>query len=243
MNRSFSKFLIFVFLLTSHYGICLDPVKDNQQREKLLIQHVRNSIASGALETSKLSNHILDIHGFSSRKIRQFLNNVCALPNANYLEIGLWKGSTWISALYLNQETMQSAIGIDNWSQNGPWQDFMANCSLFLPGYPYELSFEDCFKFDTQKIVSPINIFFYDGDHSASSHELAFYYFNNVLDDIFIAIVDDWNFPDVAVGTKTAFANLKYEILFEVVLPANYNADKDNWWNGLYVAVIKKPKE
>jgi hypothetical protein len=60
--------------------------------------------------------------------------------------------------------------------------------------------------------------------------------------EFWIAIVDDWNFPEVPLGTKAAFEKLNYRVLFEVVLPAQHNGDVANWWNGLYVAVIHKPK-
>jgi len=60
------------------------------------------------------------------------------------------------------------------------------------------------------------------------------------LDDTFISIIDDWNWKGVQTGTKQAFKKLGYEILFEKILPANFNQDRQNWWNGLYVAVIRK---
>jgi hypothetical protein len=71
---------------------------------------------------------------------------------------------------------------------------------------------------------------------------MAFVYYNDVLDDVFIGVIDDWNIEAVREGTFAAFAKLKYEVLYEQALPARYNGDKDQWWNGYYVAVIPKLK-
>ncbi len=69
---------------------------------------------------------------------------------------------------------------------------------------------------------------------------MAFTYFDPILDDLFIAVVDDWNWDDVKTGTRLAFEKLDYHVLYEVELPASANGDTLNWWNGLYVAVISR---
>lgn len=40
-----------------------------------------------------------------------------------------------------------------------------------------------------------------------------------------------------------AFKELHYNVLHEWSLPADYNGDEKNWWNGLYVAIIEKSKK
>lgn len=215
-----------------------------EDRGVVLIKHVEKCIERATLKRSKLPSSVLKLEGYSSVKVRHFLNNLCSLPNTSYLEIGVWKGSTFISALYGNQSTVIQAIGIDNWSKfGGPYTEFKANVEKYISNINYEFYSEDSFKFDIQKISQPVNVYFYDGDHSALSQEMAFTYFNDVLDDVFIAVVDDWNFPAVPEGTHSAFEKLNYEVLFEKVLPAKHNRDINNWWNGLYVAVIRKNVE
>jgi len=71
--------------------------------EDTLIKHVQFSIGAAEKGLSNLNENILNIHGMSSAKNRHFLNNICNFPYVNYLEIGCWKGSTFISALYENQ--------------------------------------------------------------------------------------------------------------------------------------------
>ncbi len=214
------------------------------QREEFLISHVVKSIELGWKEESKLNKKVLKLKGMSSAKNRHFLNNLCSLPTANYLEIGCWKGSTWVSALYGNLGSLNSAVAIDDWSEfGGPINEFHSNSARFLGTVGYSVYSADCFAVDVHQLFhKPVNIYFYDGEHSELHQEMAFTYFNDILDDVFIAVVDDWNWEHVQRGTRTAFEKLHYEILFEEFLPAKVQGDLEQWWNGLYVAVIRKPK-
>ena len=209
--------------------------------EHELIEHVKKCIHLASQGVSKLPSRALELEGLSSPKVRYFLNNICSLPNSTYLEVGVWKGSTFVSALFGNQNSILHATAIDNWSEfDGPRQEFQDNCKL-IDNVAFEFHEGDSFSIDKAALFkSPVNIYFYDGNHSAESHEKAFTYFNDILAPTFIAIVDDWNWEMVQNGTKRAFEKLGYTILFEQVLPARYNCDTSQWWNGLYVAVIKK---
>ena len=94
---------------------------------------------------------------------------------------------------------------------------------------------------DIKKIFkNNINVYFYDGDHSFEAQKSAFTYFNDIFADTFIAIVDDYNREHVRQGTMAGFQELNYQVLFDVFLPASFDGDKKQWWDGLYVAVIAK---
>src|SRR2546426_12350592 len=80
------------------------------------VEHTLHSIFAAERGDSKLTSEILGLAGFSSPRMRHFLNNVCSFPSVNYLEIGTWKGSTLLSASYLNSGQF---TGIDNFSQFG----------------------------------------------------------------------------------------------------------------------------
>jgi hypothetical protein len=208
-----------------------------------LVRHVQTSIANAEKLASKLNKEVLEIEGMSSPKVRHFLNNLSSLPQANYFEIGCYKGSTLIASLFGNQDTISSAVAIDNWSEFG-WhkEEFQKNCMNFLSLNAYTFYEDDCFSIEPKSVCShPVDIFFYDADHTELSQELAFTHYNEVFADLFIAVIDDWNHPPVRLGTAAAFKKLGYEVLFEIVLPAKKNADIENWWNGLYVSVLKKP--
>jgi hypothetical protein len=64
------------------------------------------------------------------------------------------------------------------------------------------------------------------------------------LADVFVTIVDDWNSPGVAAGTKEAFMELGYTVVYGEVLGGGHTHSLSNvrnpWHNGLYVAVVTK---
>jgi hypothetical protein len=244
-----------------------------------LVTAVERSLMQTQLGISKLEKSIFFLNGMSSPKVRHFLNNLCELPDTRYLEIGSWRGSTIISALYHNHTTVSEAIGIDNFSEfhsthaNGlifnvnplinmldadgqrfflsaasPKEELIEKSDFFLPTKPQRFNFydDDCFsdtilhQLKTAHSQTRINTYFYDGGHDRQSQFKAFTEYDFILDDEFIAIVDDWNAEGVKEGTFEAFTSLGYRVVKEWELPANSNGDIYNWWNGLYVAVIEK---
>ena len=223
-----------------------------------LIEHVKNSIQNAENGHSKLTSDILALRGLSTARVRHFLNNLCTLPNASYLEIGVWRGSTFISALYQNTQNLSHAVAVDNWSDQFFSQyegvdariDFIANTSQYLPQNSFVLYDQNSFTIEVKNISNrPIDIYFYDGNHSEEAQRRAFTYFNDAFADTFIAVVDDWNYKTVQVGTQKAFKELGYIVLFERVLAApplarieEIDFTMDTWWNGLYVAVIQKQR-
>jgi hypothetical protein len=220
-----------------------NSLDDNQ---KLLINHVIKSIENAYLGKSKLTEEIFKIPGMSSKKGRSLLNNICSLEGAKYLEVGTWMGSTFVSALYKNENTILKAVAIDNFAEfnsGNVKQKLLENINNFLVTTTNKIKFydTDCFNFDINKICDEkFNIYFYDGEHTVNSQYLAFTYYNDILSDTFIAIVDDYNWSYVKDGTQKAFKNLNYQILYEQFLPSKYNGDLDSWWNGTYIAVISK---
>lgn len=238
MRMSRFVFFFLCFFYSAYAADLLTP------KEESLILHIQESISKAERGISKLKKRVLTIEGMSSPKVRHFLNNICSLENSCYLEVGCWKGSTWVAALFHNYLSVLDAIGIDNWSEfGGPRGEFLANCRTYLANYPRFRTYSyDAFTLDKSAIFQmPVTIYFYDGNHSEMSQELALTYYDEVLNDLFILIVDDWNFPPVAQGTREGIRKLGYQVLFEQALPADYNGDRAKWWNGLYVALIKKP--
>jgi hypothetical protein len=238
MNLHKISFALLFLLTTGDQALALTS------REIQLINHVEQSITHADQGISKLTGQILALPGMTSPKVKHFLNNICSLQHTSYLEIGVWKGATFISALYDNQPSIRQAVAIDNWSEfGGPAQEFKANCQSYLSRVPYKFYAEDAFAIDIKNLFNaPVDIYFYDGNHTAESQELAFTYYNDLFASSFIAIIDDWNYEPVRIGTERAFAHLGYTVLFEQKLPARFNGDVAQWWHGLYVAVIRKHK-
>ena len=93
------------------------------------------------------------------------------------------------------------------------------------------------------------NIFLYDGDHSKHAHYTALHHYYDCLDDIFIYIVDDWNWQDVRDGTMDSIRDLSLRILYEKEIRlTNDNSVtpepqlSKGWWNGIYVVILQKNK-
>lgn len=218
-----------------------NTTKDLSSKEKALIDHVIQSIRNSQQEKSQLYSEILELPGMSNSRVRHFLNNICQRMGTSYLEIGCWQGSTFISSLYANSHALKYAVGIDNWSEfGGPIEAFKGNCKRFLDVNDFEFYHSDCFSIDLDLFKHKINTYFYDGLHTEESQYLAFKYYDSVFENVFIAIVDDWNREPVRKGTFKALKDLSYEILFEADLTDRKNGKDKSWWNGLYIAVIKK---
>src|SRR3990167_7098778 len=137
----------------------------------MLIKHVERSIENAEKGISKLNSDILGLRGLSSSKVRHFLNNICSLEGASYLEIGVWRGSTFISALYGNAKKLSHAVAIDNWAKDG-WSnpdavnakdDFLKKTSHYLSNNIFTVYAQDSFTVDVKKIAThPVNIYFYE---------------------------------------------------------------------------------
>jgi hypothetical protein len=194
--------------------------------------------------------------GFSGVCFRHFLNNLCNFEDANYLEIGTFRGSSLVSAAYGNTDVLNEIHAIDNFSEfivedSGfhPRDDIEKNFNLYLGPAKNKINFyeEDCWSFDLTKLPK-IQIYFYDGDHSQEAQTKAFTYFEPVFDDVFIAVVDDWNQRKVRLGTEAALSQINYDVIgSRAIIPGRRpdNASRVNnpdplWWGGTYIAVLRK---
>ncbi len=201
---------------------------------------IENIIQQSKKHQSKLTKEVLDLDGMSSPKIRHFLNNICAQKNIKYLEIGSWKGSTLCSALYNNYHIQATAI--DNFSHHcdSTIKPILEkNIKTYLSNNNLVVINEDCFKLDLS-LLNKFNVYFYDGAHDKLSQEKAITYFYPVLEDKFILIVDDFNNDSVRAGTDSGIKKMNLNIIKEWRLSAKNNGDIEQWWNGLFVAIMSK---
>jgi hypothetical protein len=188
-------------------------------------------------DQTKLSSKAISMEGMSSFYVRNLLNKSVSYPNVKYLEIGAWKGSTFYSALHNNKPDY--ALAIDSFCTfGGPEKEFRQNMSDV--GANFEFLNQDCFTVDVNNINHKFNVYFYDGEHTHKDQELALTHYYNVLDNTFLFICDDYNWPQVQSGTKEGILKNNLKILDERTLLSNHNGDTTTWWNGLYVAVLSK---
>jgi hypothetical protein len=217
-----------------------------------LTEHLQHCFEKAERLESNISPEIIAMEGMTGLKTRHFLNNLLSMEDARYLEIGVWKGSSACSALYGNKAV---AVLIDNFSGfGGPKAEFLANLERFEGENDVEFIENDCFKIFDPLVLPPFNIYFFDGDHSEEAQRKALTHFLPAMEDEFIFIVDDWNWPQVRSGTSMGIfdSNLSVEYSHFIRLTANdrhTHEDKSlpegtaekTWWNGLAAFVLKKP--
>jgi len=206
-----------------------------------LEKHIRNAFDNAEKEISKVSYEILTMEGMTGKKTRHFYNNLLNIEDARYLEIGVWKGSSICSAIYKNKI---KAVCIDNWNEfSGPKDEFIKNINKYRGINDVTFIEQDCFTVDVSKLPK-FNIYMYDGCHLKESHYKALVHYYNCLDDIFIYIVDDWNWKDVRDGTFDAIKDLNLKLLYSI---DNRTTNDDThptyqhmWHNGIYIAILQK---
>jgi len=183
---------------------------------------------------SKITDDILKMDGMSGKKTRHFYNNLLNTTDARYLEIGCWKGSSVCSAMCGNKATV---VCIDNWSQfGGPKEEFLINFLKYKGENNARFIEQDCFQVDITTLPK-FNIFMYDGDHASDSHNKALLHYYECLDDIFIYVVDDWIHPDIREGTYLSIIHLNLTVLYSKEIRCEC---AETWWNGIFVAILKK---
>jgi hypothetical protein len=203
------------------------------------INRVAAAIDNAMNDVTKLPQSVFTIPGMSSRENRILLNELIKEYD-KYLEIGVHKGSTFVSAMYNNNAT---AVAIDNFSQFGNYEEnkrwFDQSCNEHnISNFTFINA--DCFNLseEQKEIVKGTNVYFYDGDHRAEDQENALTYYLDVLTNQFIFIVDDWNHEPAKEGTRIGLSKCGLKIHKEWTL-TNHTTSK-NWHNGLYVAVLEK---
>ena len=213
--------------------------------ETIYKNHIINAFQNADKCISKITFDITTMEGMTGLKTRHFYNNLLNITDARYLEIGTWKGSSVCSAMCGNQAKV---ICIDNWSEfGGPKSEFLFAFEKFKGNNDASFIESDCFKVNVS-LLPKFNIYMYDGAHDAESHYNALLHFFNCLDDTFIFIVDDWNWPSVRNGTMDSIKKLNLKILYENAIKTTNNdthpewgsPGQKEWHNGIYVAVLQK---
>lgn len=212
-------------------------------------------------EHSKASQRELEIHGLSSNRLRCFINNLCSNENAKYLEIGVYRGGTLLSALYGNEHC--KAVGIDNFKydprepkKHAPEGDIWSNVKSQLEdniaryGDPdsgvninnirmitsdfQQVTFEESEKFNICFFdVDPVNTAVYDDFFEKITPNLAF---SSVL------IFSNYSNSRHSVELRDALVrhSNKLEIEWEMDRISSGLSDATKYYSGILVLGIKK---
>lgn len=218
-----------------------------------LIKHIEDSFHWGELEVSKLTQEIINIHGITSNKVKCFLNNLCNIDGATYLEIGVFRGSTFCSAIYGNDIT---AIGIDNWSSpylmpsgvsqklnfymkdsdSDPKEEFIYNVKKFGTEGKVSVYRGNYLDFD-YNILPKIDIVFYDGETKYYDQYTTIKKILPIMRDNSIIVMDDWNWSNESV--VKAIEDSGFYIQHHKSVFTN-GEDMKDFWNGIGVFLISR---
>ncbi|MFZ0284418.1 MAG: class I SAM-dependent methyltransferase [Terriglobales bacterium] len=212
-----------------------------------LVSHLQTAFNQAMAGAGRIDPAALEMDGMSGRKYRLLINNLIAsLPDARYLEIGTWAGSTLCSAINGNSVR---ATAIDNWSEfGGPKEQFLKNLERFTTPSS-EVSFlERDFRAVDYTRLGKFNVYMFDGPHTAADQFDGIRLVLPALEDNFILIVDDWNHPPARQGTLKALHELNLSVLhsFEIrtTLDGSHTPrarQASDWHNGYFIAVMAKP--
>lgn len=218
-----------------------------------LINHIDDSIEWGNHEVSKLNQDIIDIHGITSNKVRCFLNNICSI-GGTYLEVGVFRGATFCSAIYQNDI---HSIGIDNFASPNlmpmgvsqklatylkkrldvsPQDDFLGNVKRFGNTDMIDVYRTDYTTFDYSQLPK-LDIIFYDGDTRYHDQYTVLKKLIPQFADQTILIMDDWNWDSGALRQVITEENLYVSHQREIFTEGE---DMEHFWNGLGVFLIER---
>jgi hypothetical protein len=195
---------------------------------------------------SKLPAEIRAMKGMSGQRYRTLINTLIeALDRPRYLEIGSWPGSTVAAAIYCN--TVQACC-IDNWSQFlGTKERFLANIEKAKSSNTEFRLIEHDFRNVDYHTLDKFNVYFFDGPHSEVDHRDAILIVQPCLDDRFVLIIDDWNWPAVRVGTMSGLLAAKCQVESSVQVRTTLDntssllvCEASDWHQGYFIAVVRK---
>ena len=222
-------------------------------------KNLKVSLFQALAMNTKISNEIKFMSGMSGKKYRYLINNLVSLTkNSRYLEIGSWAGSTVCSALYGNQA---KAVCIDNWLKFDTEESIKKVYNTKDQKKEFEINTKKIitekidFKFiesDFRKVnyskLGKFNIYCYDALHEEEHQYMGITIAQPALDDVFILIIDDWNWKEVRQGTLRAINDLNLKVISKIEikttqnnsLPKLFVGQYSDWHNGYFIAVCKK---
>jgi hypothetical protein len=212
---------------------------------------IRDAFQDAMAFRGKLCEDAFAVPGFSGRKFRLFMNNLIAqVQDPRYLEIGVYHGASFCSAMAGNKLRI---VGIDNWLGNwdnydGKRDIFDSHLAKFVTPETDVTIMEGDFRHVEYARMEKFNIMFYDGSHSEKDQYDGVFLPSAAMEDNFILIVDDWNWPQVRKGTLDALRYLLLDIEYSVEVRTSFAGEvfpvihgkNSEWHNGMLAAVISR---
>jgi len=210
------------------------------------IELIKEAIEKAKNHQSKMDEKAWSVPALSSLKIRHLMNNLGAI-STRYFECGVHVGGLFSSTIR-NNPNLTIATANDSFESDVTNGDpveprFYDNVNKCLcPETKFSMLKGDTFKIDPKEVSGPIDLYLFDADHSYESQRKAITHFLSSMADEFIVCVDDADWEDVIKGTQDGIVDSGCEVLFEDAF-AGGDHDNETWWNGFYVALLRKKKE
>ncbi len=207
-----------------------------------LARHVVDAIA-----LSGIPKKLNDIPGLTSMRVQTLLN-LLAKGVGSYMEIGSYLGATAAAVLHDNPI---NAHFIDKWEEQiqpkrddltlpaNSLEEFKKNIAPFVGNSNVQIIPADMFNVNTIPYNQSIQLFFYDGPHDADTTYKAITYYYSALASEAIIVMDDANWDGVVDATIAALTDCGAQITYQKMM-LNSEENSREWWNGLFIAVIKK---
>lgn len=208
-----------------------------------LVKHVAEAVAKSGVP--RINNKI---PGLTSARVQTLLNEV-AKGVGSYLEVGAYLGSTGAAVL---QDNPIKAYFVDRWQEqiqpnrkdlggipDNSKEQFANNIDPFIGDSYVTIIDSDFLSVDLTKIDSKIQMMFYDGPHDEQQVRNAVLYYYPVLADEAVIIFDDANWEGVVAGANRGFDETGLQLIYKKLI-LNSEENPKEWWNGLYITVVKK---
>lgn len=207
------------------------------------IEAIKEAIEKAKNHQSKMDETAWSVPALSSLKIRHLMNNLGAI-STRYFECGVHKGGLFCSTVRNNDNILiacaNDSFESDNDSDDKALPQFEVNAvKCKSDDTVFTLIIGDTFSKDPRSVPDQIDLYLFDADHSYESQRKAMTHFLPAMADEFIICVDDHDWQDVWLGTHDGLKEANVDILFEEPFKGG-DHDNDGWWNGFYVALLKK---
>lgn len=240
---------IFTF---SGNGTITDAVNTYGNWNTVETQRLQHALKKTLRGEHKLSESVRTMEGFSGRLYRSLINNLIeTTPDARYLEIGSWTGSTACAAMEGNS---CDVLCIDNWhglhaGQTAPSEEAKSAKETFQKNTNSIITEKINFKFIEQNYktidyntLGKFNVYLFDGPHEFQDQVDGIIMAQPALDDTYVLIIDDFNYLTAQDATAKAFEEIKANAIAWLDIRTTRDAlgVSSNWHNGYYIGVIKK---
>ena len=214
---------------------------------------LNDAIFMAEQDKSNLTEFERDLYGNSGRKVKHAINNVCNIKeNSVYLELGIYRGSTLISALY--DTKVSTAYAVDDYTidqkEGHPYRESGWNnvrnafselttthrLSNLLKPTIIESTAD---KVDVKKLVKKLDIIHYDLDEHHTNLESTMRHYIPILDKFTILLISNWNSKGVRDAWKRLGQTPGLDIELVVEKQSSNTGDTANWYNGFSISVIE----